>query len=120
MGKFEMFRNQTDLESFAAGSTIFQKGDPRTVMFVVKEGEVDILLGNRVVETVGPDRHFRRDGNGRWPGADRVGCRSHRLRLVPIDQRRFQFLIQQTPFFAIEVMRVLVARLRRTDLMVAA
>ena len=120
MSKFEMFRNQTDLETFGAGSTIFQKGDPRTVMFVVKEGEVDILLGNRVVETVGPDGIFGEmamvDGQARTASAvARTDCK-----LVPIDQKRFQFLVRQTPFFAIEVMRVLVERLRRTDLIVAA
>lgn len=120
MGKFEMFRNQTDLETFAAGSTIFQKGDPRTVMFVVREGEVDILLKNRLVETVGPDGIFGEmamvDGQARTASAvARTDCK-----LVPIDQQRFQFLVQQTPFFAIEVMRVLVERLRRADLMVAA
>jgi len=40
--------------------------------------------------------------------------------LVPIDQKRFQFLVQQTPYFAIEVMRVLVERLRRADRLVEA
>lgn len=88
-------------------------------MFVVKEGEVDILLGNRVVETVGPDGIFGEmamvDGQARTASAvARTDCK-----LVPIDQRRFQFLVRQTPFFAIEVMRVLVERLRRTDLIVA-
>jgi CRP-like cAMP-binding protein len=39
---------------------------------------------------------------------------------VPIDQKRFQFLVQQTPYFAIEVMRVLVERLRRADRLVEA
>ncbi len=41
-------------------------------------------------------------------------------KLVPIDQKRFQFLVQQTPYFAIEVMRVLVERLRRADRLVEA
>jgi len=32
--------------------------------------------------------------------------------VVPIDQRRVLFLVQQTPFFAIRVMRVMSARLK--------
>jgi CRP-like cAMP-binding protein len=32
--------------------------------------------------------------------------------LVRIDERRFQFMVQQTPFFALEVMRTIVRRLR--------
>jgi CRP/FNR family transcriptional regulator, cyclic AMP receptor protein len=32
--------------------------------------------------------------------------------VIPIDQGRFLFLVQQTPFFAVRVMRVMCARLR--------
>jgi len=34
---------------------------------------------------------------------------------VAIDEKRFQYLVQQTPFFATQVMRVLAERLRATD-----
>jgi CRP/FNR family transcriptional regulator, cyclic AMP receptor protein len=114
MAKFEMFRNQAT-ESFSAHDTIFSKGDPRTVMYVVQEGEVEIRLGDRVLEVVGPDGIFGEmamvDGQPRTATAiARIDCK-----LVPIDQKRFQFLVQQTPYFALEVMRVLVERLRRAD-----
>jgi CRP-like cAMP-binding protein len=56
------------------------------------------------------------DGHPRVASAvARTDCK-----LCPIDQKRFQFLVQQTPYFAIEVMRVLVERLRRTDQLVEA
>jgi hypothetical protein len=32
-----------------------------------------------------------------------------------VDEKRFAFLVQQTPYFAIEVMRLLVARIRKLD-----
>jgi CRP/FNR family transcriptional regulator, cyclic AMP receptor protein len=32
---------------------------------------------------------------------------------MPLDQKRFEYLVQQTPYFAIEVMRVMAGRLRR-------
>jgi CRP/FNR family cyclic AMP-dependent transcriptional regulator len=32
---------------------------------------------------------------------------------VPIDQKRFTFLVQQTPYFSIQVMRIMAERLRR-------
>ena len=35
-------------------------------------------------------------------------------RLVPMDEKRFEFMVAQTPFFAVHVMRVIVDRLRRT------
>jgi CRP/FNR family transcriptional regulator, cyclic AMP receptor protein len=36
-------------------------------------------------------------------------------RVVQVDQRRFLYLIQNTPFFAIEVMTVMSDRLRHAD-----
>ena len=36
-------------------------------------------------------------------------------KLAPIDERRFLFLVQQTPFFALHVMRVMASRLRAMD-----
>jgi CRP-like cAMP-binding protein len=34
-------------------------------------------------------------------------------KVVPIDEKQFEFLVQQTPLFAIKVMRVMAERLRR-------
>jgi CRP-like cAMP-binding protein len=109
-----MFQNQP-IQVFASGETIFHEGDPRSAMFVVNEGEVEIRLGNKVIEVVQPGGIFGEmamiDGHPRTATAiARSDCK-----LVPIDQKRFQFLVQQTPYFAIEVMRVLADRLRRTN-----
>jgi len=34
---------------------------------------------------------------------------------VAVDEKRFQFLVQQTPFFATQVMRVMAERLRNVN-----
>ena len=117
MSKFQMFRNQP-VESFPADAVIFQQGDPRTAMYVVNEGEVEIRIGDKLLEVVGPHGVFGEmamvDGQARTASAiARTACK-----LVLIDQKRFEFLVQQTPYFAIEVMRVLVDRLRRADQMI--
>jgi CRP/FNR family transcriptional regulator, cyclic AMP receptor protein len=35
--------------------------------------------------------------------------------LIPIDEKRFLFMVEETPFFALTVMRTLAARLRHMD-----
>ncbi len=35
--------------------------------------------------------------------------------LVTVDERRFAFLCQQTPFFALQMMRLPVTRIRKMD-----
>ncbi len=114
-----MFQQQA-VQIFHAGETIFRKGDPRSFMFVVNQGEVEIRLGDKVVEVVQPGGIFGEmaliDGHARTATAvARADCK-----LVPIDPKRFQFLVHETPYFAIEVMRVLADRLRRANQLINA
>jgi CRP/FNR family transcriptional regulator, cyclic AMP receptor protein len=51
------------------------------------------------------------DGGPRSATAQSLGHST----VIPIDEHRFLFLVQHTPFFAIRVMRVMSARLRSTN-----
>jgi CRP-like cAMP-binding protein len=98
-----------------AGSTIFETGQPRDLMFIVQEGEVDIRVGNKIVETVGVDGFFGEmaliDGGVRSATAiAKTDCK-----LVPINEKQFNFMVAETPFFALQVMRTLTAGLRQVD-----
>ena len=110
-----IFRNASDTLSFSAGEYLFRQGDAADLMYILVEGEVDILVGNTIVDTVEPETVL---GEMAMIDAE-PRCASVRAktacRVVPIDQKRFQFLIQQTPYFAIEVMRILAHRLRKMD-----
>lgn len=84
-------------------------------MYIVKEGEVDVLVRGKTMESVGPgeflgemaliDKHPRSA-----TAVAKTDCQ-----LVPVDEKRFTFLVQQTPYFAIEVMRIMARRLRQMD-----
>jgi len=120
MPRFDMFRNQADCQSFRAGETIFRQGEPHTFMFVVNEGEVEIRIGHRVAEVVGPGGIFGEMAMiDHSPRTGTAAARSD-CKLCPIDEKGFQFLVQQTPYFALEVLRVLADRLRRTDQLIEA
>ncbi|MBL8154191.1 MAG: cyclic nucleotide-binding domain-containing protein [Anaerolineae bacterium] len=112
-----LFRFSTDFQLFSAGQTIFNQGDPGAVMYVVLDGQVDILLGSQLVETV--------DCGGilgelslidNRPRAATAIAHSD-VRLVPIDRERFTFMVDETPFFAAQVMEAIAQRLRRMDAM---
>ena len=114
-----IFADASKARSFAAGTVIFEKGSKGDEMYVVKEGEVDIVIEGCSFETVSSGGIFGElsliDQETRIASAvARTDCT-----VQTIDKRRFLFLVQETPMFAIQVMKVMANRLRRVDLIVA-
>jgi CRP/FNR family cyclic AMP-dependent transcriptional regulator len=107
-----LFRNAEDFETRAAGRPVFQAGTPGACMYVVKSGRLAIQIDGETVETVeagGVVGEMSLLDNA--PRSATVVALTD-AQIVPIDQKRFLFMIQQTPFFAIEVMRIMAERLR--------
>jgi CRP/FNR family cyclic AMP-dependent transcriptional regulator len=101
--------------SYKAGDVIFSEGDPAEEMFVVKSGAVEIRLGNRLLDTLRERSIF-----GEMALIDR-GPRSATAiaatdaMLVPVAEKQFLLMVSRTPYFALNVMRVLVRRLRSSN-----
>ena len=116
MTTIELFRSAEETESHSAGHVIFREGDPGNTMYAVQEGEVDLVVHGNVVETVGAGGIFGEmslllEGHRRTAAAvAKTACR-----LAPVTERRFNFLVQQTPMFALQVMRIIAGRLMRMD-----
>ena len=87
-------------------------------MFVLKSGEADVLVNSRIVETLEHGSIVGEVGLvSPGPRSATVVARTD-CEFVAVDEKRFQFLVQQTPFFATQVMRVMAERLRNLDRMV--
>ena len=87
-------------------------------MFVLKSGEADVLVNGRIVETLEHGSIVGEVGLvSPGPRSATVVARTD-CEFVAVDEKRFQFLVQQTPFFATQVMRVMAERLRNLDRMV--
>jgi CRP-like cAMP-binding protein len=99
--------------TFRASDVVFAEGEPGDCMYVVKSGTVSLRQGGAELEEVGPGALF-----GEMALID-LGPRSASAvavtdcELVSIEKRRFWFLVQETPYFAETVMRVMAERLRR-------
>jgi len=50
-----LFRNTQEYQSHPASHTIFKEGDPAEEMYVVIQGQVDILIHGEIIDTIGPD-----------------------------------------------------------------
>lgn len=110
-----MFDKDSGAEAAPAGHRIFGQGDRGDKMYVVLEGEVRLSVNGREIERLVPGAIFGEmaliDDQPRSATAETLSP----CRLVPIDARRFEFLIRQTPGFSLHVMRVMSDRLRRMD-----
>jgi CRP/FNR family cyclic AMP-dependent transcriptional regulator len=107
-----LFASETEVISLAPGEVLFEKGEPGHLMYVVKSGSLQILDGNYVYETVSAGGVVGEmalvDGSPRSATAGAIQPST----VIAIDERRFLFMVQQTPFFALRLMRVITARLR--------
>jgi CRP-like cAMP-binding protein len=113
-----LFSHERNLITLRPGEVLFKKGDPAQKMYVVLTGAVRISDGNTVLEEVSAgDIVGEMALIDHAPRSATVSAASD-CTLAEIDERRFLFLIQQTPGFALNVMRMLSQRLRRMNVLV--
>lgn len=107
-----LFDHSTDLERHNAGALIYNEGDPGHTMYVIKEGLVEIRFHGNPVATLEPGDIFGEmaliEGHIRIASAASITDTV----LIPIDQRRFHFMVTQTPRFATDVMSVMAERIK--------
>ena len=120
MNPTELFRQETGTLELAPGDFLFQEGDTGEKMYVLLEGEIEIFLGDFMLETAEPDMLIGEmalidDGPRTANAVAKTACR-----LAEIDRRRFYFLVQQHPHFATYVMKTLADRLRDMNAVTAA
>lgn len=111
-----LFHHETDLLAIPAGEALFKEGDAlNDTMYVLMSGTAEVRVNGKVMETAAPGALL-----GEMAMIDE-GARSATVvavsdcKLAPISRQRFNFLVQQTPNFALNVMRVIANRLRKTD-----
>ena len=98
--------------SFPAGSVVFQRGDPGSTMYVAQSGVVEMVIGDKVVEVCGTNETIgfmsMIDSAPRSSTARvREDCE-----LSVIDQRKFRFMVDEVPNFALYIMGAMARRIR--------
>jgi CRP/FNR family cyclic AMP-dependent transcriptional regulator len=110
-----LFSKEPRIHDFATGDVVFAEGDPGRTMFVVLEGRISVEREGRILEEVAPGGIFGEIAILDEGPRSATARATEPSRLCEVDVHRFQFLTQNMPFFAIEVMRVMADRLRRKD-----
>ena len=113
--KLDMFADEMYPRACEAGETIFRTYDMGAEMYVVLEGEVELTIDGKTLETLGPGEPFGEmaliDQSPRTATAiARTECK-----LAVIPEKRFLFMVQTTPTFALQIMKVMADRLRKMN-----
>jgi CRP/FNR family transcriptional regulator, cyclic AMP receptor protein len=117
LGLFSGERNPVTLK---AGDTLFKKGDPAHCMYVVLSGELSIGDGSQVFEKVSAGAIVGEMGLiDRAPRSATVTAVTPAT-LAEVDEKRFLFMVRETPSFSLNVLRMLSHRLRRTSTLVSS
>ena len=98
--------------TFSAGSIVFNKGEPGSCMYIVQSGLIEMMIGDKVIESCGPNEAIgfmsMVDGAPRSSTA-RV---KETCELSLIDQRKFRFMVDEVPNFALYIMGAMARRIR--------
>jgi CRP-like cAMP-binding protein len=110
-----LFNSDPNAEKFSAGQTVFREEERGDHMFAVIKGSVDLIIKDKVVETVGPGGVFGEMALVEEQPRVATALVKADAELVRIDRKRFLFLVQQTPYFSLQLMSIMATRLRQMN-----
>ncbi len=100
---------------FKAGEVLFKQGDAAQELFIIQSGEVEIRLGNRLLETLTQYGIFGEMALIDAAPRSATAVAATDVKVVPVGEKQFLFLISNTPHFALNMMRAMARRLRTTN-----
>lgn len=110
----DSFFSHLPSKTFAVGEVIFREGEKGDRMYAIMSGEVELIKNGKVVEVISAHDIFG-EGTFVQPGGERATTAraSKECQIVELNREKFLFLVQETPFFALDVIRSLSSRLRK-------
>ncbi len=115
MRTMNFFKNNQRYETVPAGKTIFRRGELGQTMYVVLEGQVDIVLNGTLLETVAAGGILGEMAMISQTPRSATAIALTDCKLVPVEKEQFKSLLEQTPYFAQTILTIMVERLRRMD-----
>jgi len=117
----EFFRSAGKGERIAQGTVIFAEHDKarpylfmRDKMYLLLDGEVDLVAGKKVIGTVRKGQIFGEMASITHAPRSASAVAKTACRVIALDDRQFQEALGKKPVFALMLMSMMIARLRET------
>jgi CRP/FNR family cyclic AMP-dependent transcriptional regulator len=111
----QLFDASDNIEEFQPGDVIFKEGDQAHHMYVVLQGDIELRVDGRPVGKSGAGDIM---GEMAIVGSHKrtaTAVAASPCKLVPVTERRFVLLVQEQPYFALHVMKILTDRIVRKE-----
>lgn len=111
----KIFQNEPLIKHFNTGETIIEAGTLGDYMYGIQHGEVEVVHQGRVLYSVGVGGVVGEMAliDATSPRSASVVAKTDCI-VAAIDRKRFLILVQTTPYFALDVMKIMAERLRMT------
>ena len=113
MAILNLFKFVKEQVSFPAGHVIFTEDETGDEAYVIIEGEVDLTFRSHLLETVVSGGLIGEMALIDNQTRSATATAKIDTKVVTIDRNRFLFMVEETPWFALEVMKIMADRLRR-------
>ena len=113
MAILNLFKFVKEQISFPAGHVIFTEDETGDEAYVVIEGEIDLTYKGRLLETITSGGLIGEMALIDNQNRSATATAKTDTKVVAIDRNRFTFMVEETPWFALEVMKIMADRLRR-------
>jgi CRP/FNR family cyclic AMP-dependent transcriptional regulator len=97
-----------------AGATVFQLGEPGVTMYVILSGRIDMVNGDRLIESLGVEAAFGMISLIDALPRTATALVTERAQLAVIDRKKYQFMLHELPSFSIFLIQTLANRVRST------
>lgn len=98
---------------YEEGAVIFVEGQSAAEMYVVRDGTVSLRKGGEILKTLDPGEVFGEMALIDHAPRTATAVAGPGCRLTVIDEASFHELVKKIPGFALELLRLVVRRLRR-------
>ena len=110
--KLTMFADEENPRVCEAGEAIFREFDMGAEMYVVLEGQVELIINGVALEALEPGEPFGEMALIDQAPRTATAIAKTACKLAVISEKRFLFLVQTAPHFALQIMKVMADRLR--------
>lgn len=112
MNLANLFKFSDEVVGLEAGKLLLSKGQPNAMMYVLLEGTAEVRAGKEVLEVLEAGAVV-----GEMSLVETMPCSADVVtvsacRFAKVDEKQFQFLVQNHPLFPQEIMRIMARRLR--------